>query len=357
MLALVIGLALVVPALLNQCRGPEVVLREYLDALVAGDTATLREHTSTDRVTGTAAMTDPIYSAATDRVQDYEILDLRTEGTAATATVQLDNGTEKHESTLSLTGRSENFYSPLQWRMDPVAYGEVTLAKPPDAEEISVNGTMLGTANLHRTAADGHSEPVLQLLPVTYEVILPANGELVTPVPTEIAVAPSLGVDAPSVAGRPLRYDITEAGRQEVERQVVGRLEECAATAQALQPDHCPFAVPVGEREVGRPPGGAWEILEQLQLEITSMDYGGMDMVGTGGRARFTPDAGSDGIAEEPITVDFDVLGLVVQDPNVGLHAIVMGVNDPYSVVVCYDAETGESSLAVDLESGVTDCG
>lgn len=254
MLALVIGLALVVPALLNQCRGPEVVLREYLDALVAGDTATLREHTSTDRVTGTAAMTDPIYSAATDRVQDYEILDLRTEGTAATATVQLDNGTEKHESTLSLTGRSENFYSPLQWRMDPVAYGEVTLAKPPDAEEISVNGTMLGAANLHRTAADGHSEPVLQLLPVTYEVILPANGELVTPVPTEIAVAPSLGVDAPSVAGRPLRYDITEAGRQEVERQVVGRLEECAATAQALQPDHCPFAVPVGEREVGRPP-------------------------------------------------------------------------------------------------------
>lgn len=354
-LALVISLAIVLPALLNRGRGPEATVREYLDALVLGDTATLREHTSTGSGPVTAAMTGEVYSAATDRVQDYEVLEVRTEGESATATVLLDNGTDQYESTVTLTGYSRNFYSPLEWRMDPVDYGTVELLVPPFAEELLVNGTTMPMDRVRRPTVDGQYETVLQLLPGTYEIALPDSGELVAPLPLEITVMPSLGPEARYIRGQELGYDITEAGRQEIEQQVSSHLEDCA-DSQARQPDLCPFSVPVGEREAGQPSGGTWEILEQPQLEITPALNGGFDVVGAGGSARFTPHAGPDGAAQEAITVDFEVSALVFQDPGGGLHAIVLGASGRYGVVVCYDAETGQSSVSADAVTGTVDC-
>ena len=354
-LALVISLAIVLPALLNRGRGPEATVREYLDALVLGDTATLREHTSTGNGPGTAAMTDEVYSAATDRVQDYEVLEVRTEGESATATVLLDNGTHQYESTFTLTGHSRNFYSPLEWRIDPVDYGTVELLVPPFAEELLVNGTTMAMDRVRRPTVDGQYETVLQLLPGTYEIALPDRGELVAPLPLEITVLPSLGAEARYIRGQELGYDITEAGRQDIEQQVSSHLEDCA-DSQARQPDLCPFSVPVGEREAGQPSGGTWEILEQPQLEITPALNGGFDVVGTGGSARFTPHAGPDGTAQEAITVDFEVSALVFQDPGGGLHAIVLGASGRYGVVVCYDSETGQSSVSADAVTGTVDC-
>lgn len=350
-LALLAGLAVIVPGVLNRSQGPESVVREYLDALIAGDTDTMLERIPEDSTISTAGITEQIYLGATDRVQSYGDPQVTIDGTTATVTVTLDNGTEQYDSRFTLTGHAPNFYSPLQWRLDPVVLGEVELHMQLSAEKLLVNGVELQADELTRPTVDGQQETVLQLLPGTYEFSLPEQDEVTTPVVTSVTVLPTLGTRTRSTTERMLAYALTEKGEQQVEQQVAERLEECA-TSQARQPDFCPFAVPVGEREAGQPVGGTWEILEQSPLEIRPGPLGGFDVFGSGGSAQFTPHPGPDGTAQEPITVEIELRGIVLQDSTGGIHTVVAGEDDSIGFVVCLDAETAESYVAAEFGEG-----
>src|SRR5699024_8260349 len=102
-LAVLLALVLLLPRLLVGGAGPEQIVRAHLDALVAGDVTTVREHLDTSQEASDAALTPAVLHAAEQRVTGYTIDDVQQSGRRATVTATLHLGSTSQQATYTVS--------------------------------------------------------------------------------------------------------------------------------------------------------------------------------------------------------------------------------------------------------------
>ena len=377
-LALIIGTVLVLPSLIS-VDSPEKAAREYLDALVDGDADVLTAQSKgLDGATG-AALAGPIYQAAQQRVSSYRIDAVDASDTTATVQVTLDDGTEQHQSELTLTAHSSGPFAPVDWRLDPVEPTWTLLTYPLGISEIQVNDVTLPIAELTPQVDDmGQTMVVLRLLPGTYEISVPDAGEYLDP------IAATVTAPAQLTAGRPVRtetrYDLSGQGNQYVIEEITRQLEECLSThadpiggcnlqypvvrmpldedmqvlendedAEAPDDEEIPFGTD-GPGEEQLPSGSPGEVhLATLPaFEVIPSVYGTYELYGFGGELEATSDPGPAGEGSEVTTVPFDMVAVVV--PFTPEEPLQVMISDPAKGLIfetCIEAATGRAYASV----------
>lgn len=362
-LAFVVGAVLVLPWLLGGREGPEDAVREYLDALVTGDVELALEHVDDEHPASNALLNDQIYSAATDKVRSYAIDSVEVDGWRASVEATLDNGIEQRTSTFTLTGQSPNYYSPLEWSLDPVVLPEVKLVAPPIAAEVIINGVAVPLGDLQVPVANPDAagfafEFALRLLPGTYEVTLPEADDLTVPGTVELAAVPEFGKHRS--ATQVITYGLTTAGEEEVRSMIGAHLTLCEEYVHERQPIDCPFFLPSDDpatkRAPGEPSGGTWKVIEQPTLEISPSMHGTHDITGIGGIAEFTPHPSPDGTTWNSHRVDFDVHAVAAIGPDGAMGTTLYGDDSSVSLQLCVDSETGNSYMSIGSGDTLSAC-
>lgn len=152
-----------------------------------------------------------------------------------------------------------------------------------------------------------------------------------------------------------LAYDLSDAGNEEVQRQVTEHLESCAASTSPAPP-RCPFRIPeVSDAQATEPSRqGQWSVLETPELEI--LPAAGMlwALTRAPGRAEFTRSAAvGGGEAAAVRNVAVDVRGYVYIDPE-GNLGMVTRPDASMTLTLCTDPATGEATGYVHVDDADT---
>lgn len=349
-LLLVGVLAVGLPRLLPNGEGPEQVAEDFLQALVDGDIDQVREHVQDSPDTSDAALTAEILQSAADRVRDAEVAHIQRGSGTAEVTVRLANGEETIETTLMLRADSTSAFAPVSWELQAVEVPEVRVHLPLGIEDFTINGISL-TARESYTSFDGVERALLvQLLPGTYEFALPEAGPWRESQVITVEIPPVLG----SWTGfADLGYDLSEAGHEEVRRQVDEHLGSCEASTSPA-PRRCPFRLPeVSDARAGDPSlQGTWDVRVPPEVEVQPSSAMLWSVAGVPGRAAFTPATATGGAGSSAVQlVPVEVRGFVHLAPD-GDLGVVLRPDESVTITLCTDPDTREPTGFVHVENG-----
>src|SRR5690606_37568884 len=139
----ILALVLLVPPLLVGGRSPRDVGEDFLQAVVDGDTATVREHLDAADGALDIALTDEVVRAADDRVEGFSIGAIEIDGDHARIVATLSTAADSLETSLELHRRSGGLLSRSRWELLPVTLPTLSLEIPVGSEELQVNGQVL----------------------------------------------------------------------------------------------------------------------------------------------------------------------------------------------------------------------
>jgi hypothetical protein len=181
---------------------------------------------------------------------DVEVSGVEVDGRNAVAEVAFTIDGRSHSASLRLR-RDDGWLDTVfhRWRLVD-ALGSIALGEVPP--EIAVNGERV-------PAYDADGPRILTVLPGGYQIGMPPDDPLWDARATPAPVAPLAATDVsiPLVA----RPEV----REEVNRQLRERLDECAASTELLPPG-CPF----GNQRVARATGVEWEITEYPNVALAA---------------------------------------------------------------------------------------
>lgn len=332
--ALVLVLALTLPRLARDQSGPEDVVVDLLQAVVAHDLATVREHVEDSESSSGAALTAEVLDGATGGIRDFDIRGVeRTAGTA-TVTVDLFGDRRRGTGTFTLQGISDGPFSPVRWQLEPVRLPELRLTPPLGVHQVEVSGIRYEAEELRPPSMPDSAEVAMRLLPGTYMIALPVESPWLEPARMRLSVPLTLGASTDMVAD--VDIGLSEEGRQELEYLITTRLEECG-TGSSPALDGCTIADPVagGGGGLARE-NGTWTLTGATPISIVSTrDY--MWAVSATGTARFTPDGAE---SPDPGGVQLQALAQAYLDPHGDLR---LGPSAAFGTMYahCHDAETG----------------
>ncbi|WP_301473567.1 hypothetical protein [Brachybacterium sp.] len=349
-LLLVGVLAVGLPRLLPSGEGPEQVAEDFLQALVDGDIDQVREHVQGSPDTSDAALTGEILQSAADRVRDAEVANIQRGSGTAEVTVRMDNGEETIETTLMLRADSTSAFAAVSWELQPVEVPEVRVRLPRGVDGFTVNGIRVSTEG-RPTIFDGAERALLvQLLPGTYEFALPEAGPWRVPRAITVEIPPVLG----SWTGfADVVYDLSEAGHEEVRRQVDKHLGSCEASTSPA-PHRCPFRLPeVSDARAGDPSlQGTWDVRVPPEVEVQPSSAMLWSVAGVPGRAAFTPATATGGAGSSAVQlVPVEVRGFVHLAPD-GDLGVVLRPDESVTITLCTDPDTREPTGFVHVENG-----
>ncbi|MDN5688534.1 MAG: hypothetical protein L0G94_17910 [Brachybacterium sp.] len=350
---LVLALVLVVPRVLTTEDGPDTAARAFLDALVAGDAAVLRQHLERPGDATDLALRDEILQAAENRVTSYAIEDVERDGEGARVTALLDDGHEQRPLTLTLHAVAGSSFAPVSWQLDRIAVPEMEVSLPFGTEQIIINGVLVTLEEEDVAKVTFHLPTVaLQLLPGTYEITLPGAGPLLEAISSEITVPLYLGHSRSTAT--PVHYELSETGRAVAAGQLEDLLADCARATTA-RPEDCPFAAPSADDSWPRQPvRGTWALTAMPEVTTSAWQFGLWSVSGSGGAAEFTP-AGSESESEQ---VPFAVEAFTQVLPDNTLRTDLVDPPGSFTVVVCstpMDVGGTPQYVAVDPDSQL-DC-
>lgn len=264
---LAVGGSVAVAVLNDQVFSPTQQVRNYLDAVVAGDASRAMEladisASSSDRV----LLSDDVLQATTTRITGYRIIEVMVEHGRTAVEVELDQDGRKMRSDFGLIAEGKVGLVFDSWRLETVRLPSLALDLPEGIDEVVVNEQPIDVSNVIRSESGRVSLPVF---PGAYTVALPEDSEWVTGSTTRLlATAEGEG----SLIEGALELEPTEALVAEVDRQVDEVLASCAA-ATTLRPDGCPFSVYAFTADVS---DVHWSISKEPTIEITQRLRGGL---------------------------------------------------------------------------------
>ena len=351
----VLALVLVLPRLLLGGASPEDPVRDYLDALVAGDVVTVREHLTDSAETSDAALTSEVLRAARHRITSYTIDTVQIEGGQAMVTASLSSGTGVQQAAFTVRSQAPSSFAPATWELLPVAAPEFVVTVPEGVQELLINAVPIPLSGQpSREGMYGQQLLTLRLLPGSYELELPARSERLIPVVEDVSI--SMQTDELRRAGAVLGYELSTQGREEVTAQVDAVLEECAATTTAAPPN-CPFFAFTDSRPGGPVEGsddsgvaepsaapsaapGTWQVTAPSNYRIERWISASWSITSDTGYAVFTAAPGADGSAGTSQIVPFIIDGIALLDPSGELH-LELSQSYVLNLVTCVEVEEG----------------
>lgn len=246
------GLAVALNIVSSTVFAPEKSVEAYLTALQDGDVATAMELAPPNVPTAQRALlTDAVAGSAENRISGYRIVGSTERGddsVEVSAEVTQDGVATTHSYLVERDGRTGLVFP--QWRMGEVQYPSIELRLPQGVTTLVINGQEFTAEDLGFQDGIAHAT----VLPGTYTVALASSSEFLTVVDSSVHVSADqtqwheLFV-APS-------FEISEAGRSEVQEQVNALLDECALSTDP-DPENCPFGTWSYEIVEG---SGSWSI-------------------------------------------------------------------------------------------------
>ena len=265
--AAILALVLVLPPVLLGGVPAEEVAERYLEAVVAGDAETVREHLAPQEDVLDIALTDQVLAATRDPIERFSIDEVRIDGDRAEIIATLTLGDNALETTLHLARHREGMLRRQVWELRPVQLPVVSVEIPVGSDALRVNGTLLEIpAAQQPREAFGMSAIRLHVLPGTIELRAQEIGDHVIPREVGVDVPPVLGDWTGRSAGA--GYELTDQGTQELSAQLVDSLEECAGSSSP-RPPGCPLAAPP---EASGP--GSWELVGVPDIRVAEQDRG-----------------------------------------------------------------------------------
>lgn len=236
------ALVLLVPPLLIGARSPRDVGEDFLQALVDGDTATVRAQLDAADGALDIALTDEVIRTAEDRVERFSIDAIEIDGDHARIDATLSTRGDSLEATLELQRRSGGPLSRSSWQLLPVTVPTLSLEIPVGSDAVRVNDRVLSIPESSRPREPfGTGSIALHVLPGTYDLQAQGGSAALAPRVVRATLPPVLGgwVSPPV----DVTFDLTELGMEEIHRQLRAVLEACAKSVSP-QPEDCPFAAP-----------------------------------------------------------------------------------------------------------------
>lgn len=236
------ALVLLVPPLLIGARSPRDVGEDFLQALVDGDTTAVRAHLGAADGALDVALTDEVVRVAENRVERFSIDAIDIDGDHARIVATLSTPADSLETSLDLQRRSGGPLWRSSWQLLPVTLPTLSLELPVGSEEVRVNDQVLSIPEDSRPLAPfGTRSIALRVLPGTYELRAQEKSDALAPRRVRATLPPALtGWVSPPVD---VTFGLTEAGMEEIRRQLRAVLEECERSV-APQPEGCPLAAP-----------------------------------------------------------------------------------------------------------------
>lgn len=246
------GLAVALNIVSSTVFAPEKSVEAYLTALQDGDVATAMELAPPNVPTAQRALlTDAVAGSAENRISGYRIVDSTERGddsVEVSAEVTQDGVATTHSYLVERDGRTAVLFP--QWRMGEVQYPSIELRLPQGVTTLLINGQEFAAEDLGFQDGIAHAT----VLPGTYTVALASSSEFLT------VVDSSVHVSADQTQWYELfvspSFEISEAGRSEVQAQVNALLDECAVSTDP-DPENCPFGTWSYEIVEG---SGSWTI-------------------------------------------------------------------------------------------------
>lgn len=351
-IVLLLGLIAAMVQLLDN-PGPEDLARDYLQAMVVGDAATLRAHRAPSTDAGRVsdiALVDDVLTQADHRITDFTITNVGIHQGRAEVEATLHSTSGDAAVTLTLQSTDSGPFSPVTWQLQPVALPEIELAIPVDADEILLNGVPLDLSSVpEATRFSGHRLVLLSVLPGTYDIALPEQDERAESADVRVRVPQRL--DQWRSAHTVVFYELTADGTRAAEESIREELRVCAQTATAAQPEECPFRVDPGV-EGAVEATGQWQITRMPALYIEYTLGHGWVFSGMLGEATFTttvtdPDTGEE--TEVVHTAEVELYAIAQPLEEEGFQIAMRDRACGFMIV--YDAENGAA-----MDAPVHDC-
>lgn len=348
-IALVLAVTAAMVQLVNRL-GPDDVVREYLEAIVAADAATLRAHraSSTDGETGAEgvsdiALVDEVLTRAAQRVTGYTIESVELSQGQAEVEATLHSELGDSSVTVNLQSADSGPFSTVTWQLQPVALPEIELEVPGGVEQILVNGVALDVSALsERDSSPVHQRVLLSVLPGIYEITLPEpdeGGELIET--GEDSVTVPVRLDQWRSPPTAVSYELSSVGEQAAQATIRTELQECVQEATSAQPEQCPVRIDA-DAEGMDGATGRWEITQLPELLYEHPAGDGWLFSGVLGEAQFITTVIDPGTGEERAethTAEIDIYVLAMFDEREGFQALMRDRGCGYSVT--YDSENG----------------
>ncbi len=237
----ILALVLLIPPLLIGGQSPCDVAVSFLQAVVDGDTATVREHLAGTDEALDIALVDEVVHGGSHRVERFSIDTVEVTGRSARVVTTLVSSVDSLETTLDLQRTSGAFLRP-RWELDPVTLPTLRLQIPVGSSEVEVNGQVLEIPeNSRLPEAFGLGPLSLRVLPGTYVLHAQEPSSAVAARTARVTLPPVLDTWTSAPIAVPL--DLTEVGEEEARSQLNAALEECERSTSP-RPDGCPFAAP-----------------------------------------------------------------------------------------------------------------
>lgn len=310
--AALLALVLVLPSVLLGGVPAEEVAERYLEAVVAGDAKTVREHLAPQDDVLDIALTDAVLAATGDPIERFSIDRVSIDGDSAEIIVTLARGDDALETTLHLARHREGLLRRPVWELQPVQLPVLKVEIPVGSDALRINGHLLEIPVAHRPReAFVMSEIRLHVLPGTVELQAQEIGDHVTPLTVQVEVPPVLGdwTSRSADAG----FELTEQGTEELSGQLVDSLETCARSTSP-HPEGCPFAAPSG---VSGP--GSWELTRVPDVHVAEQEHGLIHLM-VFADAEFTVPPSASGTAPQTHRVVLDAGAMAVLDRDGRFH-------------------------------------
>ncbi|WP_422114661.1 hypothetical protein [Brachybacterium sp. UNK5269] len=310
----ILALVLLVPPLLIGGHSARDVAENFLQAVVDGDTTTVREHLGDGDGALDIALVDEVVDGASHRVERFSIDSVELTGSSARVVATLVSPVDSLETTLDLQRHNGGFLR-LRWELVPVTLPTLRLQVPVGSSEVEVNGQVLEIPERSRPLeAFGLGSLTLRVLPGTYVLHAQELSSAVVTRTARVTLPPVL--DEWTSAPVAVSLDLTEAGEEEARRQLNTALEECIKSVFP-QPESCPFAAPEDVTEEG-----TWSIESPpLLTGLSGGQEGVFEFAGTLTVAEFTIPAGTGAGRATVHTIEAYGGALAVVDRDGRVHA------------------------------------
>ncbi|GAA4160360.1 hypothetical protein GCM10022286_16250 [Gryllotalpicola daejeonensis] len=309
--ASVVALVVTVPPAVRASQ-PDVPVRAYLSAIIAGD---VREALELGRVTKTKAdslLTDAAYDQSSGRITAFSVLDatVASSGRSAAVGVRITQGDDRYDAQFEVERTGANPFA--AWRLAKQHLPEVAfhLAAPLDRA--------LSIAGVAFTAT--HGVVTTHVLPGTYAA--QDRGDNTYFWAQDAEATATLG--ATSAGAAVMQLELSPDGGYAAESQVTGWIDRCAASAD-LAPDGCPFkAVPQASVTYS---AGKWTIESPPRVDEGEWNaaLGGWPVVTSSpGYVRYTARAAQGGLTGTATTGSnpFSVAGTITPQSGGGVRFV-----------------------------------